>query len=152
MLDAEELKYLDGLVDNYEKEYLDSIKDDIIKLFRDAIQKILYDYYDPVIYERQYRLLDNVKIDLKEDNSLFVYTDVLNVGYKSAVTGNNVGDMLDIFVFEGHDDEIGEKKQGMNQYHRYEKREVLETAKEMIQEKYPDLKVYIVNSKSKMEI
>lgn len=148
MLDTEELRYLDGLVDNYEKEYLNSIKNDIVKIFKEAIQKEVYDYYNPTVYARQYRLLDNVTIDLKPDNSLFVYTDVLNVGYKSAITGNNVGSMLDTFVFEGHDSESSV----MNQYEHFEPRLALQTAKKMIQEKYPDLKVYIVNSESKMEI
>ena len=52
MLDADELAYIENLVDNYEKEYLESIKNDIVDLFRNAVQKALYDYYNPVLYNR----------------------------------------------------------------------------------------------------
>lgn len=75
-----------------------------------------------------------------KNNILYVYSDI-NTGYYSAVDGRDVTPAISYWLQEGHSDGTGID----NQYHNYQGRNYLEKAEKMIKEKYPDLKLKIVN-------
>lgn len=145
MLDAEELAYINKLFEEEKKEYLLSISSKVKELFIEAIKFAVYDYYTPSVYERMYRLLDNVDVRLTDDDSLFIHLDLNEgLGYSSAVTGAEVSQYIADFIIEGHQDNTNI----MDQYHKYEPRKILEIAKQLIQTEFPDLKVEIENSEN----
>lgn len=140
-LDMEELAYLDKQIKQYEKEKMDEIKPDLIEIFKECVQEA-YDSYQPIVWDRQYRLLNDI-VTVDEDNGkVFLHENLSNAGYTSAVDGGNVDNMLDKFIFEGHHDGSGID----NMYHNFEPYPALQLAQQRIKEKYPDLDVQIVLS------
>lgn len=146
-LDTDELEYLDKQIKQYEKEKMNEIKEDIISIFRRCVEKDVYQSYQPTVWNRLYRLLDNINAEeIKNGGGLFVFEDLSNAGYYSAVDNHNVDDRLDQFIFEGHNDSSSIQ----NQFHHFNARLVLQDAKKMIQAKYPELEVTIVTSKGEI--
>lgn len=148
MLDREEELELQEEIKRCELEYLNDIKVRIKELYKIAVDEKIYQYYSPTTYVRTYDYLNSVDVKLdSRNNSLFVFADLNEgMGHNSVVTGEDESANINNWIINGHDDGIGIKKQGYNQYHRYEGRdEVLTYAQELIQREFPDLKVQIIN-------
>lgn len=137
------------------EEALVEISDEIRNLFKDAIQKAVYDYYTPKRWNRHETILtseDAFTISQEKGKmTMVINTDIFN--YISAVDGSNVSNLVWGFLASnknkngqtGHDDSIGKRRRGYNQYHRYEKRKYLELAKDLIESEYEGVKVEIIN-------
>lgn len=98
------------------------------RIMQDCIQKVVYEAYEPVEYERTYQLIDNV--DYKIDgNNLYIFINTGNMHYTSAVDGRNVTKLVPWLIdHTGHMDGTGIR----NMYHYYSERKFLEeTAKEI---------------------
>lgn len=133
--------YLEKLITDYQKKYFKEIEQDIIQIFQEAIDQTIYDAYTPNTYKRTYMFRDSVRCHYDyKNNVLYVYSDI-NTGYYSAVDGRDVTPAISYWLQEGHSDGTGID----NQYHNYQGRNYLEKAEKMIKEKYPDLKLKIVN-------
>lgn len=137
----DELKEFEKELEEELKKYLNNIKEDIKKIFQQAIQDKVYDYYQTNTYRRSGELRDSVAVEIK-NNTIYVYNDVNDMWYESAVDGRNVTNIVPWLVNEGHSDGVGD-----NQYHNFEGRHYLEEAYEKIKKKYPDLDIEIVNDK-----
>lgn len=150
-LDADEQEYLDRQIEEYKKEKFNEIKEDIINIFRQCVEKDVYSYDSD--WDRLYRLLDHINAEEIEKGGLFVFEDLSNAGYYSAVDKYNVDDRLDSFIFEGH---VNQNRKVNNMFTNYpyaenpgfQSGQVLQDAKKMIETKYPELEVTIVTSKS----
>lgn len=133
-------------------EYLQHIQSRVEKLFKQAIQSAIYDYYTPVQggYHRNDTFLNSVKahIDL-ETGIMYVYND-LNEGsnYYSEVDGSPQFQNLANWMEYGHSDGYGIASKGYNQYHQFEGRRYLETARDLIQSEFPDLKIEIIGNEN----
>ena len=139
-LNAEELAYIDRQIAQYKKKQLHKIAPDLENIFKECVDEVVYSYDSD--WDRQYRLLDYI-VTVDEDNgTIFLHEDLMGAGYFSAVDGSNQDANLDSFIFEGHNDDSPIQ----NEYHHYEPREVLQLAKQRIEEKYPELNVKIVMS------
>lgn len=106
----------------------------------DGLLECVYNYYSPNTYdiennnERTNQLINSVdgKIDDEGNVVIFINTDKLS--YHN-VLGEDTSNKIPWLVENGHDDGIGEKEQGKNQFHRYEARNYLELAQQIISDK-----------------
>ena len=132
---------MDDLWGEVEAQYqsqLDNIGDEVVKLMKQSVQECIYDYYQPVEYQRTNMFLDSVTFHHNwRDGSLFVFSDI-NTGYYSAVDGSDQSMNINKWLEYGHSDG------GTGEYHNYEGRNFLERARELIKNKYPELNVEIV--------
>lgn len=146
-MDREEEKWLEEQIKKYQAELIKGVQKRLVELFKQALDETVYDYYQPSVYDRTYMLKESVRTHYdSKKNTVYVYPDI-NYGYWSAVDGRDVSAAVPYWVQEGHDDGIGIKKKGENQYHRYEGRHYLERAKELIDKEFKDsgIKVEIIN-------
>ena len=134
-MDYEDEKYFNEQLIKSQQEYLNKIKERVKQLMKQAIQEKVYNYYEPNTYVRTMQLIECVDVHVNRDNELYVYVD--NQFYYSAVDGSPQDpDFINYIINEGHDDGIGEKARGKNQYHRYEGRHFLEYAQELIDKEF----------------
>lgn len=129
-------------LEEYGEKYLENIKEEIKKIFQEAIYEAVYERYEPITYERNFILRDAIGIEIK-DNCLYIYNDINEAFYTSAVDGRNVNALVPWLIEMGHKDDTGIN----NVYHNYAGRRYLEVAKEMIMAKYPELKIEIIKDR-----
>jgi hypothetical protein len=139
-MNNDEKIYLDKLIKEYQNQYLKKIQNDLQELFKQAIEEAVYDQYSPTVYERTYQLRDRFGVKFQGDK-LIIYNDTDNMNYASAVDGRDVTGLVPYIINTGHSDDTGIN----NMYHNYPSRNFLSLAKEMINRKYPELKVEIIS-------
>lgn len=145
-MDSDDELYFQEILKQYQKEYFAQVSTDLIELFKTAINDTIYDIYSPTQYTRTYMLRESVVARFNEqEGALYVYSDI-NTSYYSAVDGRDVSQAIQWFIEEGHNDNSGIN----NMYHNYSGRHYLEKAQELIKQKFPDLKIEIINDETPM--
>jgi hypothetical protein len=127
---------------DFDTQILEDIKNDLKYLYRKAIQESVYDRYSPTEYVRSYELRDSIRVEFK-DGALYIFNDINDLYYESAIDGRLTSSIIPYLVEGGHKDDTGIH----DAYHDYGGRHFLEVAKEMITSKYPDVKCEIINDK-----
>lgn len=125
-------------------EYLLTIESRVEEIFKEAIQISIYSYFTPVKYIRTNTFLNSVNSHIDIDSGImYVYVD-LNEGdiYYSAVTNESQFQNIAKWLESGHTDNTGYD----GQYHQYEQRDYLETAKKLINAEFPGLIIDIIGN------
>jgi hypothetical protein len=122
--------------------YIKQIQKRSEEILKEEIQKLVYEAYTPVIYERTYSLLNSVDSKVTEDGDLLIYINEGDLNYTSVVDGSNQSMNVPFFVNYGHHDDTGID----NMYHNYPARNFIESAAERISSEF-GIKVEIINDR-----
>ena len=108
-MDSFDEKMFQELLQEKTEEKLNNAKEQVEQILKDCLNSELYDVFVPTIYHRTYNLLNSVTTELDTSNNiLYLYPDISNNQYQSAVTGENVGQYLvDWLLTTGHHDNTG---------------------------------------------
>jgi hypothetical protein len=116
------------------QEYLELVQERVKEIFQESLDDGLYDIYNPSVYHRNYSLRDSVTTHIDtENNILYVYPNINEGIYYSAVTGEDVSQYVaDWILVTGHHDGSSVD----NMYHNYDARNVLQIAKQKIEKEF----------------
>lgn len=137
-MDSLDEAYFNEIMGNNLITDITTIQKRLEELFKEAVQSEVYDYYNPIEYERSYMFLNSIKSHVNADGDIYIYSDI-NSGYYSAVTGEDVSQYISGWIERGHSD-----GKGTGQYHSYEPRLYLEKARAIIEAEFPMLNVEII--------
>lgn len=120
-----------GDIENFYNEQIERIANRCREILEDSIQSEVYDKYTPLVYNRTYQLLDNIRTDIK-DGSIYVYVNTGNMHYDSNnKEGIDYTNWVPYWVNYGHNRDI---LGGKFMYDYYPSRNYIQVAKERIEQ------------------
>lgn len=123
--------------------YIKNIQKRCEQILREEIGKLVYDSYDPIVWNREFQMLEAVDSKITEDGSLLVYINEGVLDYYSVVDGSNQSKNVPFYLNYGHQDSTGVD----NMYSNYPARNFIESTAKRISNEF-GIKVEIINDRN----
>jgi hypothetical protein len=133
----------DREIQNEIKLFVKDIQKRCEQILREEIEKLVYDSYDPSMYERTFSLLEAVDSRVNENGELLIYINEGALDYFSVVDGSNQSKNVPFYLNYGHQDSTGID----NMYHTYPARNFIESAAKRMSDEF-GMKVEIINDRN----
>lgn len=133
----------------FEEYLLNEVKNRNEKITKDTeialkinVQSMVYNSYTPIEYERNRSLINSITSKIEgEVGQGIVYFNEGILDHVSAVSGENIGILLPMFLDGGHQDDSNIN----NMYHNYPKRDFMQKTVDEINNKYGEGSIELID-------